>query len=230
MITVYTIAYNEEIMLPFMIKWYRDRFPNCRIVIYDNYSTDNTEKIALSAECQVIKYDSENKIRDDLYLKIKNNCWKNTTTDWVIVCDVDELMDISEETLKTTEYDIIGGRGYEMCGEIGDNLEDINKGVYTAGYSKYLCFNTKKVKEINYKAGCHQASPNGVDLKIGKEICPVYHFKWLNEEYVFERYKLFSERLSEQNKKNGWAIHYNYSKKIQSDYYQQLLLNRIKLF
>ena len=55
MITIYTIAYNEEVMLPFMIKWYRERFPECKIVVYDNFSTDKTEEIALSNDCQVVK-------------------------------------------------------------------------------------------------------------------------------------------------------------------------------
>lgn len=147
-----------------------------------------------------------------------------------MVCDVDELLDINENILNTTDYNIIGGKGYEMCGNINDKIEDINQGVYTSGYSKLLCFNSKVVREINYTAGCHNANPIGKNLKIGIELFPLYHFKWLNEDYVFERYKLFANRMSSENKKNGWGIHYTYSKKIQSDYYQQLLKNRIKLF
>ena len=99
MITIYTICFNEELILPFFVKWYRKKFPNCRIIIYDNYSTDSTEKIALQNNCQVIKYDSNNQIRDDLYLNIKNNCWKDAETDWVLVCVVDELLDINQTQL-----------------------------------------------------------------------------------------------------------------------------------
>ena len=230
MVTIYTIAYNEKIILPFFIKWYRERFPNCRIVIYDNYSTDDTAAIALENNCEVIFYDTNNQLSDSKYLEIKNNCWKTASTDWVLVCDVDELLDINENILNTTDYNIIGGKGYEMCGNINDKIENINQGVYTSGYSKLLCFNSKFVREINYTAGCHNANPIGKNLKIGIELFPLYHFKWLNEDYVFERYKLFANRMSSENKKNGWGIHYTYSKKIQSDYYQQLLKNRIKLF
>jgi hypothetical protein len=228
MITVYTIAYNEEVMLPFFIKWYRERFPDCRIVVYDNESIDNTVGIAYENNCEVVFYSTNDTLSDSKYLEIKNNCWKNATTDWVLVVDVDELIDISEELLLSTEFDVIGGKGYEMCGELGDDLEDIKQGVYNNGYSKLVCFN-KKVKEINYEAGCHKANPIGDNIKIGKEIYPLYHFKWLNASYVFERYKLFAERLSLENKRKGWGIHYNFSKKVQEDYYESLLKNRIKL-
>jgi len=34
--TIYTITYNEELMLPYFIRHYRLRFPNCKIVVYDN--------------------------------------------------------------------------------------------------------------------------------------------------------------------------------------------------
>ena len=99
MITIYTITYNEEVVLPYFITWYRNRFPDCRIVVYDNYSTDNTEKIALEHNCEVIKYDTNNQLSDSKYLEIKNNCWKTANTDWVIVCDCDEFLDVNTHTI-----------------------------------------------------------------------------------------------------------------------------------
>ena len=135
-----------------MIKWYRERFPNCLIIVYDNESTDRSVQIALENNCKVISYSTNNQLSDSKYLEIKNNCWKTATTDWVLVCDLDELLDINENILNTTDYNIIGGKGYEMCGNINDKIEDINQGVYTSGYSKLLCFNSKVVREINYTA------------------------------------------------------------------------------
>ena len=228
MITIYTIAYNEEIILPFFIKWYRERFPNCRIIIYDNYSTDNTEKIALENNCTIIKYDSNNQIRDDLYLEIKNNCWKSADTDWVIVCDADELLDIDENYLLSTEYDIIQGKGYEMCGK-DENIEKINKGIYAHGYSKCICFNKTKVIEINYTPGCHTIDPVPKNLKTGKEIKNLYHFKWLNYEYVKNRYNLFSQRLSKINKEQKWGYQYNLSDEELLKFNNNLLNNRTEI-
>ena len=71
-ITIYTVAYNEELMLPFFIKHYRTLFPECHIVVYDNQSTDRTVEIAKESNCEVIQYDTDNKISDRKYLEIKN--------------------------------------------------------------------------------------------------------------------------------------------------------------
>ena len=46
MIEIFTICYNEEIILQKFINHYRTRFPNCEITIYDNMSTDNSRQIA----------------------------------------------------------------------------------------------------------------------------------------------------------------------------------------
>ena len=73
MVTIYTLTYNEEAMIEFFINHYRKRFPNCQINIFDNYSTDETIKIAKKNDCNVIMYDTKNKIQDNKYLEIKNN-------------------------------------------------------------------------------------------------------------------------------------------------------------
>ena len=96
MITIYSIAYNEEILLPYFIRFYRTRFPDCNIVIYDNCSTDSTKKIALSESCSVINFDTNNEINEYKYLEVKNHCWKQSLTDWVLVCDIDEWFDVTE--------------------------------------------------------------------------------------------------------------------------------------
>src|SRR3989344_7410362 len=103
MITVYTITYNEEILIQFMIDHYRERFPGCRIVVYDNMSTDNTVKIALANDCEIVPFDTHNEFQDRRHMEIKNNCWKDAKTDWVLMCDLDELVNIHEAELKIEE-------------------------------------------------------------------------------------------------------------------------------
>lgn len=217
MITIYTICFNEELILPFFVKWYRKKFPNCRIIIYDNYSTDSTEKIALQNNCQVIKYDSNNQIRDDLYLNIKNNCWKDAETDWVLVCDVDELLDINQTQLIGENCSIILSKGYNMI-NLEDNLdlESINYGIRAKQYDKYYLFNRLKIKEINYEAGCHSSNPVG-EVIFSKNIYNLYHYNMLSEQYLINRYKRNFERLSKENKKNGWGIHYKESEQTIKD-------------
>jgi len=213
MITIYTIAFNEEIMLPFFIKHYRSRFTNCNIVVYDNYSEDNTEKIAIENNCQVVKYDTNGKLSDSTYLNIKNNVWKDSDTDWVLVCDVDELLDINEEMLVNEEKEgvtLIKGLGFDMINltpyEL--NIDNMTHGVRSPGYDKTFLFNKKHIKEINYSPGCHTCRPMG-NIKYNTNTYNLYHMNYVEENYKINRYKKFKERLSDENKIKKWGIQYS---------------------
>lgn len=208
MITIYTITYNEEVILPYFIKWYRDRFPNCKIVVYDNESTDGTKNICLNTpNLQYIPYHTGNKLSDSTYLKIKNNAWKHADTDWVIVCDVDEFLDVNGSNLNDNQS-IYKSKGFNMFNL--DNLEDIteiNYGLPAVQYDKSILFNRKRLTEINYGAGCHHCEPQG-DVVFSVINPPLYHMKFLNVDYIVQRYKMYSERLSDENKQMRWGYHY----------------------
>lgn len=205
-INIYTICYNEEVVLPHMIKWYKDRFPDCHIVVYDNYSTDNTEKIALEHGCEVIKYDTGNKLSDSTYLKIKNNCWKTSNTDWVIVCDVDEFLDIDSSMLNT-DRTLYKSKGFNMCNVENTSICDIKYGIEAIQYDKVVLFNSKYIKEINYDPGCHSCNPIG-DIIWGIKNPNLFHMKFIDEDLLVEKYKSYAKRLSDENLKNKWGYHY----------------------
>ena len=221
-LTIYVITFQEEFMLPFFIKWYRERFPDCKIVIYDNYSTDKTEEIALSNGCEVIKYDTKGELSDKTYLEIKNNCWKNAGTDWVLVADTDELLDIRPEDLNTDQT-LFKSKGYNMCNvEELSNVLDIKHGIEAEQYDKVLCFNKRYIKEINYSPGCHNCSPVG-DVIYTSKRPKLLHMKFINEDYLVERYKMFKNRMSEENIKKGWGVQYtNTEEIIRRDYNNHL--------
>jgi hypothetical protein len=226
---VYTIAYNEEVMLPQFIKYYRERFPNCKITVFDNESTDKTFDIAKENNCQIIVWPSNNTIRDDMYLHIKNNCWRNSEAEWVIVVDCDEFVDISEESLKNPDFNIIKAEGFDMMGNSLD-IEQIDSGVRSPGYDKICVFKKDTIEEINYFPGAHNADIVAKEeLVFNEEPIKLFHFKWLTYDYVIERYKLFANRLSDINKKNGWGIHYTFDENVQKEYYQNGLQNKIKV-
>lgn len=216
MITVYTVSYNEEILIKFMIDHYRERFSNCRIVVYDNMSTDKTVEIAQNNGCEVRINDTGGKIIDRRYLEIKNNCWKNNDakTDWVLVCDVDELLDINESQLKEEEskgFTIIKGVGYNMVNmEDNYDLDNIKYGSPCDPYDKMYLFNKKFINEIGYLSGCHKANPRG-QIKINEGNYKAYHYICIHPDLQVAKYKLYSSRLSDENKKNKEAFHYNQS-------------------
>lgn len=213
-IHVYTIAYNEEIVLPFMINHYRKQFPDCKITVYDNQSTDSTRQIALDGGCEVLEYNSNNEIRDDLYLNIKNNCWKKQSEKWALVCDVDELLHITEDELLMEQNQgvtIIKTEGWNMITTNPNpsviDLEGIKYGSRAPQYDKSYLFDTKSLTGINYGAGCHYCSPVG-NIKHSTRAYKILHYKAISEDYVVMRHLEFGRRMSQQNLKHGWGTHY----------------------
>jgi len=214
MLHIYTIAYNEEIILPYMIKHYRDRFPDCSITVYDNQSTDSTKQIALNNNCEVIEYDSENQVRDDLYLKIKNNCWKKQPERWALVCDVDEFLfiDIHELTHEQNRGNtMIKSEGWNMISTNPDpsiiNFEEIKYGSRAPQYDKAYLFDTTALSEINYSAGCHYCNPVG-KIQRSENAYKLLHYKAISEDYIVQRHLEFGRRMSKQNLSHGWGAHY----------------------
>jgi len=218
MLTIYTLTYNEEKLIEFFINHYRNNFPNCEIIIYDNESTDNTVEIAKKNNCKVITYRTDNKLSDAEYLNIKNNCWKTSESEWVIVCDCDELLEINQEQLQTEAnnlVNIIKPTGYSIM-NFNDNIpiSEMKYGFRDIGFDKCVLFNKNKISEINYQPGAHTCNPIvifGYNLKYNVNNFRLLHYKYLNIDYTIERHKMFYERLSSNNKQKGWGIHYGFS-------------------
>lgn len=223
-ITIYTLAFNESFMLPLFIFYYRQVWPACKIVVYNNMSSDNTKQIAEEAGCEVRDYDTGGKLSDETYLKIKSNCWKDADTDWVAIVDVDEWIAIAPDIIEGLEdlnpgLSIIRFAGFNMC-NLNDNMNvlSIQHGIRSTSYDKLYCFNKSKVKEINYGLGCHNANPVG-DIVYSNETLPAFHYKYINIDYMIRRHALFASRLSPDNLKRGLGSHYRYpAKKIRAEF------------
>lgn len=210
MITIYTITYNEQLLIQFMIDHYRTRFPGCRIVVYDNMSKDNTVNIALANKCEVITFNTNNQMDDRTHMNIKNHCWKESKTDWVLMSDLDELLDINEKQLKKEEKNatsIIKPEAYNMV-NMEDNLDiaSIKYGVRDPNYDKFCLFNKKFIKEINYGPGCHKCDPVGI-VTYSANTYELFHYKLVNENYTIEKLKSTVARLSPENIRNGWLCY-----------------------
>lgn len=221
--TIFTITYNEELMLPHFIKHYRNRFPDCGIIIYDNQSTDNTIKIAEEHGCYVMPYITGGKLSDTGYLNIKNNCWKGVEG-WVIVVDCDELLDINEAQIKdlsTHGCTMVKATGYNMV-NINDDLdiEAMRYGVRAPSYDKTCCFNASRIKEMNYGPGAHSCSPVGLQRYVTHDFI-MWHYKYINMDYMIKRHAHFANRLSDENIQRGYGAHYQYPpQQIQEEFFK----------
>ena len=231
MITVYTITYNEEVLLPFMINHYRQRFPSCRVVVHDNMSTDNTTKIAQANNCEVISFGTNNKFKISRPMKIKNHCWKNASTDWVLVCDLDELLDINAKELKMEEgvgTSIIKTKGYNMV-TLNDNLDiaGMKHGERDEGEDKSCLFNKKFIDEINYSPGAHTCHPIGTIVH-SKKTYKLFHYCYINYNLSVKKYKIYQKRLSQESIENR-RDHYTFTPKEVRALYTQARNKAIKV-
>lgn len=199
-------------MLPHFIRHYRERFPGCRIIVYDNCSTDATARIARLWGCEVVRYNTNNQLDDLTYLEIKNHAWQCQEPGWVLVADCDELCDIDEASLLREEAagaSMIRFRGYNMV-NMSDDLcvERITHGVADDMYSKSYLFDARRVRSINYEPGCHVCRPEG-DAVYSDCAYPCYHYRYINLGMMTSRYQRNSIRMSAHNRRHGMGSQYH---------------------
>lgn len=198
-VEVYAIMYNEEYVLPHFLKHYQNNF-NAKITVFDNHSTDNSRQIALDHGCTVKTFDTQGKINEAWYLNIKNQAWKNSKADFVMVIDIDEFLELPFD-LDINRFTILNTLGYDMIGEPSSRM-----GVHNGMFNKKVCFSPKHVKEINYIPGCHTCNPVG--NLIYSSPATLLHRKYISEEYVLKKHNEYESRLSAFNKERGYGVHY----------------------
>lgn len=228
-ISLYFINFNDSFYLPFLKEHY-GQFCN-KIVMYDNYSSDNSENLARSLGFEVRKFGRHGQLNDQHYLHVKNQCWKedrNKNVDYVIVCDADEFV--------TGPSKYIGPvpkvKGFNM---ISDDLPEkdifeINTGYIDENYSKQAIFNPDFVEEINFAHGCHK---NHIKTKGPHESGPLelYHFRQIGGvQRLIDRHLEYRKRLSEFNKMHRMGYHYMHSDDARRHEFEFLKQNAIELW
>jgi len=214
-ISIFLLCYNEELMLPHTLKHYRTRFPNASITIFDNYSTDRSATIAEEAGCRVIKYDSKEQQDEKLLIWIRSHLWKDyVDKGWVIMCDMDEWLDATEEDLKAEEAKgttILTTQGINMVGEstLADysdiDLFDIKKGYLDDNMSKRICFQYPAIS-MEFWYGAHKCFPQG-RIQYSQKTYFLKHYDFLGAEYLVAKHKRRYER-NEVSRMNGINQHY----------------------
>jgi len=230
---IFILCYNEQVLLPHTIKHYKKYIPNCNITIYDNESTDNSVEIAKKLGCEVISWSSNNKINDDKYKNIKNNCWKHLKNGWVIVCDMDEFLCVKEEDLineQKQKKTILQVKGMNMVGESKkldvsdiDNLHTITKSYYNNWISKNCCFLREHISEMNYNLGAHKCRPEGT-IFYSKRLYINKHFDCLGLKSFVNR-RVIRWNRSKMNK----TIPFHYIEnveEIKKEFYKNLKKSR----
>ena len=237
-IEAYILVHNEERLMPYIMRHY-SQF--AKVVILENNSTDRSVDIAHSMGATIWKYDIFDDKDELTLLDIRNNCWKDSKADWVIVVDADEfvyhprLIKVLEKTNKTAfipvfynmfsdTFPITDGQIYEevQYGSRGDEWDKaLNK--------KMNLFKPSELTEINYGPGCHTTKPEG-NVKIGKlKSLMTLHMRFLSRQYVIDNYKMQAQRISPINKENNWSGHYEWSEEVINKFFDDRIPNLIKV-
>ena len=227
--------YNESKFLHYFLNYYLNIVHVNHIFVYDNQSTDMSQEIVKSYNnTTLIEYDTNNQIRDDVYLQIKNHEWKKysrgKSVDFVFIVDIDEILyhpttgglrgylQQLRDTMHSS-FDIIKPTGYQMYAPdfretfTYDPLELSCVGKPDDDFSKLAIFNPDRIIDINYFAGCHKCDPistrSSPVVTLFNTGVKLLHYKYVyGVDYLIERYKLYQRRLSDINKVHGWGKHY----------------------
>ena len=225
-VEAHILAWNESDIIGLVIKHYQ-KFCD-HITIWDNYSDDSTQLIAESMGCDVKKFGIKGQLDDQAYLDVKNHAWKGSDSDWCIVCDCDEVLYFPtikmDNVIHDVVYDtkalllqacreqktIIKTKGWNIYSESmpQNDLLEITTGYRFDNYSKSVIFNPKEIKSINYKPGAHICEPVG-NVVYSEESLYLLHYKNIGGvERLLRRNAEYRKRLSYNNKKMGYGIHY----------------------
>jgi hypothetical protein len=218
-------------LLPYFYTWYTSRLTNVRFNIYDNGSNDLTVWLATSFGMNGATYKSGDKLEERALVQIKGFEWKNASG-WVINCDVDEWLDITQADLDmeiSNGTTIIRTEGYDMC-NVNDtiNLASIRHGVRNTNMDKRLMFNADHITDIGYSAGCHRANPQG-EVVDSVGVYKLYHMKYWNKAYMLNRYMAMQRRMSENNIANNFGKHYMISPDEIANEYDTMIANATKV-
>ena len=204
-IEAFILCWNESETLHLTIKHYQSFCS--KITIFDNFSTDNSREIAEAMGCEVKLFGLEGQLNDHEYLKVKNNVWKGSQADWVIVCDADEILAFTDLTsAKEAGVTVIKPQGYNMFSEMlpKEYWGEVRFGVPDNNYSKCICFNPKKIHEINYQFGCHtfkDGGPQG-EVVFGNAGAMLLHYKHVGgAQRLVDRHALYESRRSDINRR-----------------------------
>jgi glycosyltransferase involved in cell wall biosynthesis len=208
---VYTICWNESFLLPHFFAHY-GKFAR-RIVVYDNGSDDGSQEIVRRLGGVLRTYNTRDQQDNEAMRHLKNNCWKESEADWVVVCDMDEFLQghhrLAAFNPRECPAPVFLCEAWQIVTESPPtDFTTATRGVRLPHFDKCLCF-PPTLKAINYNHGCHKAEPTGDHIVSG--ILRLYHYNFLSEDYVVQRWKRYVPRMSQSDRDNHWGEHYLHS-------------------
>lgn len=216
LIETYILANNEERLMPYLMRHYRQF---SKVFVLESNSTDRTVEIARSLGAEVWKYEVADEIDDRWFTYLKNTCWKKSKANWVIIVDADEFVYHRNLTriLRFSQATIIQPRFFNMYSDkfpttTGQIYDEVCMGVeQTSPKAKMNIFRPQAIHAMNYAPGCHEAFPVGKAIVHTETEIKTLHMRNLGIDFVVERNMRARKRNSQLNRDMGWGVHVEWS-------------------
>jgi len=221
-IEAFILCFNEAKMIEHTLNHYASFCD--KITIIDNQSTDDSIKIAHTKfpdKIEIVELDTDGEYREDVQIYVRNNCWKDSTADYVIMCDMDEFLyaeNLTEQLELSYKNDVAIPviSGYNMINDTFPEdrskplASQVKTGFRDRSFDKSIIFSPKHVLEMNYGPGSHYCNAKLKTPKIDALIeFKLLHYKFLGKDHIYKKHKLYSDRMSEVNKKHKYGFEYD---------------------
>jgi phage-related protein len=202
-VEIFSIVKNQESILPMYFKHYNSVFSNPIFNIHNNGSTDDSMKLCKEQGCNIIEVSYSEGLNDEAlkwqvdyetslqytkqlkdyggFLKNQhgylNDRKHNPNADWILMCDPDELVQITSEDLNKEDVDIIRFTGYHMEYDPPNDFFKSTYGYKDTYWNKPILF--KNGIKMNFTMGAHYSAPvkeHGGEIKYNKGKYPLLHY------------------------------------------------------
>ena len=239
-IDVFTLCWNEMDVLPWVVDYWQ-RYAS-HVTVFDNGSTDGSIWFLERFDwISVVPFESDG-FNDTVNQRIKNECWKGSDADFVVVCDMDECLlakDIKGvfRRMKEDGATICEPQWYELMSDV---FPEYKKGMlmheayplcrHVQNGAKAIVFDPKEIEEINYTPGAHACYPIGnVRRYEGGDLFTLHINHNLSLEYKLVKYRELNDRLSEENRRKKHGIHYAFSEAVLARAWEEDMKHTVNL-
>ena len=223
-VEVHVLRYGDAWLVPYVIKHYATYAT--RLIIHDAGPKD-TFGVSEGGFVEVRPWSLGPEVNDLKYAELRNECWKGTDADWVIVADLDEFIYFPEGADKSLgAYTRMGAavirpHGFEMFSETypttsGQIYDEVKMGAPDdKWYAKPILFSPKLVSETRLGLGSHESDPVlhderrfhvGPKWPFAKPPCWLLHFHHIGpKQDIAAKFDATKSRMCKENLANNWG-------------------------